>query len=77
MSEVNLFEVEVTKDAGDPDGYHASCARIAPLVGGRLLGLSVYELPSGQSIPPLISLPIWAMSAAAPSAFKLPSTSAV
>ena len=52
MSEVNLFEVEVTKDAGDPDGYHASYARIAPLVGGRLLGLSVYELPSGQSICP-------------------------
>jgi hypothetical protein len=52
VSEVNLFEVEVTKDAGDPDGYHASYARIAPLVGGRLLGLSVYELPSGQSICP-------------------------
>ena len=52
MSEVNLFEVEVTKDAGDPDGYHASYVRIAPLVGGRLLGLSVYELPSGQSICP-------------------------
>ena len=52
MSEVNLFEVEVTKDAGDPDGYHASYARIAPLVGGRLLGLSVYELPPGQSICP-------------------------
>ena len=52
MSEVNLFEVEVTKDAGDPDGYHASYARIAPLVGGRLLGLSVYQLPPGQSICP-------------------------
>ena len=52
MSEVNLFDVEVTKDADDPDGYHTSYARIGPLVGGRLVGLSVYELPPGQSICP-------------------------
>ena len=49
MSELNLFDVEVTKDADDPDGYHTSYARIGPLVGGRLLGLSVYELPPGQA----------------------------
>jgi len=52
VSEVNLFDVEVTKDADDPDGYHTSYARIGPLVGSRLLGLSVYELPPGQSICP-------------------------
>ncbi|NUR76695.1 MAG: cupin domain-containing protein [Thermoleophilia bacterium] len=52
MSEVNLFDVDVEKDADDADGYHVSYARIAPLVGGRLLGLSVYELPPGQSICP-------------------------
>jgi uncharacterized cupin superfamily protein len=52
VSEINLFGVEVTKDADDPDGYHTSYARIGPLVGGRLLGLSVYELPPGQSICP-------------------------
>jgi uncharacterized cupin superfamily protein len=52
VSEVNLVDVGVTKDEDDPDGYHASYARIAPLVGGRLLGLSVYELPPGQSICP-------------------------
>jgi uncharacterized cupin superfamily protein len=52
VSEVNLFDVEVTKDADDPDGYHTSYARIGPLVGGRLVGLSVYELPPGQSICP-------------------------
>ena len=44
MSEVNLFDVEVEDDADDPDGYHTSYARIGPLVGGRQLGLSVYEL---------------------------------
>ena len=52
MSEVNLFDVEVQKDDDDAAGYHASYARIGPLIGGRLLGLSVYELPPGQSICP-------------------------
>jgi uncharacterized cupin superfamily protein len=49
---VNLFDVEVTKDDDDAEGYHASYARIGPLIGGKLLGLSVYELPPGQSICP-------------------------
>jgi uncharacterized cupin superfamily protein len=52
VSEVNLFDVEVQKDDDDPDGYNTSYARIGPLIGGRLLGLSVYELPPGQSICP-------------------------
>jgi len=52
VSEVNVFGVAVTKDPDDPDGYDCSYARIGPLVGGRLLGLSVYELPPGQSICP-------------------------
>ena len=52
MSEVNLFDVEVQKDDDDAPGYHASYARVGPLIGGRLLGLSVYELPPGQSICP-------------------------
>jgi uncharacterized cupin superfamily protein len=49
---VNLFDVEVQKDDDDPDGYHTSYARLGPLVGGRLIGMSVYELPPGQSICP-------------------------
>jgi uncharacterized cupin superfamily protein len=49
---VNLFGVELTFDEGDPDGYHTAYARVAPLVGGSRLGLSVYELPPGQSICP-------------------------
>jgi uncharacterized cupin superfamily protein len=52
VSEVNLFSVELTLDEGDPDGYHTAYARVGPLVGGSLLGLSVYELPPGQSICP-------------------------
>jgi uncharacterized cupin superfamily protein len=52
VSEVNLFDVEVTKDADDPDGYNTSYARVRPLVGSELLGLTVYQLPPGQSICP-------------------------
>lgn len=52
MSDVNLFTVDLALDADDPEGYHTSYARVGPLVGGVALGLSVYELPPGQSICP-------------------------
>ena len=52
MSDVNLFGVEVQKDADDPDGYGTSYARVGPLIGAEQLGLSVYELPPGQSTCP-------------------------
>jgi uncharacterized cupin superfamily protein len=52
VTEVNLFAVAVTKDDDDPDGYHTSYARIGPLIGASKLGLSLYELPPGQSICP-------------------------
>jgi uncharacterized cupin superfamily protein len=52
MSEVDLFAVDVTKDDDDPDGYNTSYVRVGPLIGASNLGLSVYELPPGQSICP-------------------------
>ena len=52
MSDVNLVGVEVKKDDDDPDGYHTSYVRVGPLLGAEQLGLSVYELPPGQSICP-------------------------
>jgi uncharacterized cupin superfamily protein len=52
VSELNLFAVGVTKDDDDPDGYNTSYARVGSLVGASELGLSVYELPPGQSICP-------------------------
>ncbi len=52
MSDVNLFGVAVAKDDDDAPGYELSYARVGPLVGGRLLGMSVYELTPGQSICP-------------------------
>jgi uncharacterized cupin superfamily protein len=48
----NLFGLELAHDADDPAGYGASYARVGPLVGASALGLSVYELPPGQSICP-------------------------
>jgi uncharacterized cupin superfamily protein len=51
-AQANVFDVELTKDADDPSGYGASYARLGPLVGATALGMSVYELPPGQSICP-------------------------
>jgi uncharacterized cupin superfamily protein len=52
VSAVNLFSVEVQKDDDDPAGYDASYARVGPMIGAAQLGMSVYELPPGQSICP-------------------------
>lgn len=52
MSDVNLFAVDVTECVDDPGGYNAWQARIGPLIGATELGLSVYELPPGQSVCP-------------------------
>jgi uncharacterized cupin superfamily protein len=49
---VNLFEVPLAKDDDDPPGYGAFYARVGPLIGASALGLSVYELPPGESICP-------------------------
>jgi uncharacterized cupin superfamily protein len=49
---VNLFELEGARDEGDPPGYDTGYARVGPLVGASKLGLSIYELPPGQSICP-------------------------
>jgi uncharacterized cupin superfamily protein len=49
---VNLFDVEVQKDDDDAAGYEISYVRVGPQIGAEQLGLSVYELPPGQSICP-------------------------
>jgi uncharacterized cupin superfamily protein len=49
---VNLFEVETSYDEGDPDGYRSGMARIGPTLGAKLSGMSVYEVPPGQTICP-------------------------
>ncbi len=52
MSDVNLFDVALAADDDDPPGYHVLYARIGPLIEAEQLGLSVYELPPGQSVCP-------------------------
>ena len=49
---MNLFEVELRHDDDDPSGYGCDHARVGALLGAQQLGLSVYELPPGQSICP-------------------------
>jgi uncharacterized cupin superfamily protein len=49
---VNLHAAEFTYDEGDPAGYHTGYQRMGPLLGAERLGLTVYELPPGQSICP-------------------------
>lgn len=49
---INLFDLELQHDEDDPPGYGADYKRVGPLVGGSLLGLSVYQLPPGQGICP-------------------------
>ena len=52
MSEVNLFDARGRAGRRRSRRLHTSYARVGPLVGGEQLGLSVYELPPGQSICP-------------------------
>jgi uncharacterized cupin superfamily protein len=52
LSDVNLFDVALSDETGNPAGYRVLSRRIGPLVGAEQLGLSVYELPPGQSVCP-------------------------
>ena len=50
MSEVNLFDVALAIDAGDPEPFaDVGYVRLGELVGGAALGMTVYELPPGKS----------------------------
>ncbi len=47
---VNLHAVELEFDPGEPEGSCRRWARVGPLVGASMLGLSVYELEEGEWI---------------------------
>ena len=49
---VNIYEHELQWDEGDPPGYNAGHRQIGPLLGAIDLGMTIAELPSGQSICP-------------------------
>ncbi len=52
MQKVNLFAIESATDPEDPEGYRAGAVRLAPHIGAKEIGGSVYDLPPGQSICP-------------------------
>jgi uncharacterized cupin superfamily protein len=48
----NVFTVELAHDEGDPPGFQTAYKRLGPLIGGALLGMSVFELAPGGSVCP-------------------------
>jgi uncharacterized cupin superfamily protein len=52
VNEVNLYDVETEPVQGRPAGYELSRVRTGELVGATALGLTVYDLPPGQSAFP-------------------------
>jgi len=49
---VNLFDLELSKYEGVPDGYNTWYRRLAPELGGVRIAFNVFELPPGQSVCP-------------------------
>jgi uncharacterized cupin superfamily protein len=49
---VNVFDVELEWDDDDPEGYHPGYKRLGPDLGAEQLGMSVYEIPPGNSVCP-------------------------
>jgi uncharacterized cupin superfamily protein len=52
MRRINLHAAELGYDDDDPDGYRAGLVRPGPQLGAKETGVSLYELPPGQSICP-------------------------
>lgn len=52
MERANVHDCEFEYDDSDPEGYRAGMFRPGPGLGARETGMSVYELPPGQSICP-------------------------
>jgi uncharacterized cupin superfamily protein len=52
VSDVNLHDVSTEPMAGRPAGYEISIARVGGMIGASALGLSVYDVPPGQSTFP-------------------------
>ena len=52
MDVVNIAAPEFTYDADDPEGFRSGMHRLGPMVGGAMVGASLYELPPGQAVCP-------------------------
>jgi uncharacterized cupin superfamily protein len=52
MRRVNISSPEFSYDTEDPEGFRAGLSRPGPELGAEKTGMSVYELPPGQSLCP-------------------------
>ena len=52
MKRINIAAPEFEYDGEDPEGFRAGIAKLGKLLGAEESGISVYELPPGQSICP-------------------------
>jgi uncharacterized cupin superfamily protein len=52
MRRINIAAPEFGYDGEDPEGFRAGMARLGKLLGAKESGITVYELPPGQSICP-------------------------
>ena len=52
MRRVNISDPEFTYDSEDPEGFRSGMFRPGPELGAKDTGISVYELPPGQSVCP-------------------------
>ena len=52
MPRVNLFSAPLEDASDRPDGFGFSFARLAPQLGAKLVGATIYELPPGQTTFP-------------------------
>jgi uncharacterized cupin superfamily protein len=52
VKRINIANPDFSFDETDPDGFRAGMARLGPLLGAKETGISVYEIPPGQSICP-------------------------
>jgi uncharacterized cupin superfamily protein len=52
MRRVNIASPQFDYDTEDPEGFRAGMARLGKGLGAERTGISVYEIPPGQSICP-------------------------
>lgn len=52
MRRINIASPQFEYDESDPEGFRAGIARLGKLLGAEESGISVYEIPPGQSICP-------------------------
>jgi uncharacterized cupin superfamily protein len=52
MRRINIAAPPFEYDGEDPEGFRSGMARLGKLLGAKESGISVYEIPPGQSICP-------------------------